>query len=93
LILSGHYHKQILDQQDGTRILAVGSTGASGLTSFTLDATQNYEAEIVYFRDTTAVAIDYVRFSGLGADFEITRATLDPLIEEENVDEVEEGED
>jgi predicted phosphodiesterase len=93
LILSGHYHKQILDQQDGTRILAVGSTGASGLTSFTLDAMQNYEAEIVYFRDATAVAIDYVRFSGLGADFEITRATLDPLIEEENADEVEEGED
>lgn len=79
LVLSGHYHRQIIEEHEGTRLLAVGSTGAAGLQSFTVDATQNYEAQIVYLRAGTAIAIDYVRFTGLGSDFVIERKTLAPL--------------
>jgi predicted phosphodiesterase len=79
LILSGHYHKQIVEEDRGTRMFAVGSTGAAGLQAFTVDVDQNYEAEIVYFRDGRAVAFDYVRFTGLGSDFIIERNTLDDL--------------
>jgi predicted phosphodiesterase len=79
LILSGHYHKQIVEEDRGTRMLAVGSTGAAGLKSFTLEADMNYEAEILYFRDGLAVAFDYVRFTGLGNNFVIERKTLEDL--------------
>lgn len=78
-VLSGHYHRQILEEHQGTYLLAVGTTGAAGLRSFTVDADQNYEAQIVYLRGGTVVAIDYVSFTGLGSDFVIQRRTLEPL--------------
>jgi predicted phosphodiesterase len=79
-VVSGHYHRQILEEHDGTYLLAVGTSGAAGLKSFTVDADQNYEAEILYLRDGAIAAIDYVRFTGLGSDFVIERKTLDPLV-------------
>lgn len=79
LILAGHMHRQIVEERDGTRMLAVGSTGAAGLQTFTTDADMDYEAEIVYLRDGVAVAFDYVTFSGLGGDFNIKRRKLEPL--------------
>jgi predicted MPP superfamily phosphohydrolase len=81
LIVSGHYHRQIVEEENGTRLLAVGSSGAAGLQTFTTEADVNYEAEVIYFRDKTAVAVDYVEFSGLGGDFEIKRTMLPPLEE------------
>jgi predicted MPP superfamily phosphohydrolase len=81
LIVSGHYHTQIIEEAGGTRTLAVGSTGAAGLQTFTTKADIDYEAEVIYFRGTEAVAIDYVHFSGLGGDFQIKRQTLEPLDE------------
>ena len=78
LVLAGHYHKRIVESVDGTRVLSVGSTGATGL-KFYVEAERDYEAEIVYFREGAAVAVDYVRFSGLGSDFEIQRETLDAV--------------
>ena len=79
LVLSGHYHRRIVEEHEGTRLLAVGTMGAAGLQSFTVDTTQSYEAQIVYLRAGTAVAVDYVRFTGLGSDFVIERQTLGPL--------------
>lgn len=79
LILAGHNHRQITEERAGTRLLAVGSTGAAGLQSFTVEADLDYEAEIVYLRGDQAVAYDYVTFSGLGGDFDIKRRTLEPL--------------
>lgn len=79
LILSGHYHKRIVEEDRGTRLFAVGTTGASGLKSFTLEADMDYEAEIVYFRGGSAIAVDYVTFEGLASNFIIERTSLDPL--------------
>ncbi|HEX2296006.1 MAG TPA: metallophosphoesterase [Actinomycetota bacterium] len=75
LVLSGHYHRRISEEEDGTLVLAVGSTGATGLKFF-VEAARDYEAEVLYFREGRAVAVDYVRFSGLGGEFEIERDTL-----------------
>jgi predicted phosphodiesterase len=75
LVLAGHYHKRIVEEEEGTTVLSVGSTGATGLKFF-VEAERDYEAEIVYFREERAVAVDYVRFSGLGGDFVIERETL-----------------
>lgn len=75
LVLAGHYHRRIVEEHDGTTVLSVGSTGATGLKFF-VEAERDYEAEILYFRDGVAVAVDYVRFSGLGSDFEIERDAL-----------------
>lgn len=79
LVLSGHYHRRIVEEHEGTRLLATGTMGAAGLQSFTVDTTQAYEAQIIYLRDGAAVAVDYVRFTGLGSDFVIERQTLGPL--------------
>lgn len=79
LVLSGHYHRQIVEELRGTRVLGVGTTGASGFKSFTLEAEMDYEAQIVYFRGGTAVAFDYVTFTGLGGDFQIQRRLLESL--------------
>lgn len=79
LILSGHYHRAIVEERAGTRLLAVGSTGAAGLQSFTTEADMAYEAQVLYLRGGAAVAYDYVTFSGLGGDFEIKRRNLEPL--------------
>lgn len=75
LVLAGHYHRRIAEEEDGTLVLAVGSTGATGLKFF-VEAERDYEAEVLYFREGRAVAVDYVRFSGLGGDFVIERDAL-----------------
>jgi predicted phosphodiesterase len=81
LIVAGHTHERSLlemegDNGDTSVQLTVGSTGATGLGSFIVEADLTYEAEIIYFRDGSAVAFDYVSFSGLGTDFEVERNTL-----------------
>lgn len=79
LILAGHMHRQIVEERNGTRMLAVGSTGAAGLQSFTTESDMDYEAQIVYLREGKVVAFDYVTFSGLGGDFDIKRRALSDL--------------
>jgi predicted phosphodiesterase len=79
LVLSGHYHRQISEEHEGTRLLAVGTTGASGFKSFTLEAEMDHEAQIVYLRGGEAIALDYVTFTGLGGEFQIQRTLLEPL--------------
>jgi predicted MPP superfamily phosphohydrolase len=83
VVLAGHDHVGDISEEDGTAVLKVGSTGATGLGAFTVEADHDYEAEIVYFRDQRAVAVDYVSFSGLGGDFEVDRTTLVSEEEEE----------
>jgi predicted phosphodiesterase len=76
LVVAGHDHERDMYDENGTLVLTVGSTGATGIKSFTVESDHDYEAEIIYFRDRRAVAVDYVSFSGLGSDFEIQRTTL-----------------
>ncbi|HWC13934.1 MAG TPA: metallophosphoesterase family protein [Actinomycetota bacterium] len=74
LVVSGHFHRRIVTESEGTRFLAVGSTGATGVKSLTVEADLRYEAEILYF-DVAGrlVAVDYVTLKGLGEDFVLER--------------------
>jgi hypothetical protein len=54
----------------------VGSTGATGLKTFTVEADDPYEAEIVYFEGDDPIAVDYVRVGALGSEFELERMVL-----------------
>ena len=76
LVLAGHSHRRSERTARGTLELEVGSTGATGLGSFLVQSDLPYEAEMLYFRDRRAVAIDYISFRTLGGDFEIQRQTL-----------------
>lgn len=80
LILSGHAHRERQRTVNGTLELSVGSTGATGLGSFLVRSELAYEAEVIYFRNSRAVALDYIRFQTLGGDFEIKRRTLEPTV-------------
>lgn len=82
LVLAGHTHERAMTEVDGTTTMVVGSTGATGLGSFTAEATMSYEAEVLYFRSGLAVAVDYVLFEGLSGDFTVERTTLETVASE-----------
>jgi predicted phosphodiesterase len=77
LVLAGHTHERDSRVEDGTIQLVVGSTGATGLGSFTVEADIPYEAEVIYFRDGLPSAVDYVSFKSLGSEFDIQREILE----------------
>jgi Icc-related predicted phosphoesterase len=85
LVLTGHTHERGFDERDGTVILTLGSTGATGLGSFIVDSERPYEAEVIYFREGLPVALDYISLSGLGGDFEVERRTIQSSAEEGSV--------
>lgn len=73
LVISGHFHRRVTTDNEGTLFLAVGSTGATGLKSLTVEADLLYEAEVLYFDADRLVAVDYVTLKGLGEDFTLER--------------------
>jgi len=75
LILAGHVHESSETVEEGTRILTVGSTGATGLKSFTVEAELRYEAQVLYFDGEDLIAVDHLALEDLGGDFELTRTT------------------
>ena len=77
LVVAGHTHERDSRVEDGTIQLVVGSTGATGLGSFTIQADLPYEAEVIYFRDGLPSAVDYVNFRSLGSEFDIQREVLE----------------
>jgi len=77
LVLAGHTHERDSRIEDGTILLVVGSTGATGLGSFTIEADLPYEAQVIYFRDGLPSAVDYVSFRSLGSEFDIQRQVLE----------------
>ncbi|MFN2490564.1 MAG: metallophosphoesterase family protein [Actinomycetota bacterium] len=77
LVLAGHTHQRSFEDRDGTLVLTVGSTGATGVGSFTVEADLDLEAEILYLNDGRLVAFDYVSIGGLGSDFEVERRTVE----------------
>lgn len=77
LVIGGHLHERTSREEDGTLVLAVGSTGATGLGSFTLDTDSPYEAEVLRFVDGDLVGIDYVTLSGVAGEFTIDRSLID----------------
>jgi hypothetical protein len=54
-------------------MLTVGSTGATGLGSFTDVEDRPYEAEVLHLRNGRLVALDYVTMTGFGGDFTLDR--------------------
>jgi predicted phosphodiesterase len=85
LVLAGHVHRTTSDVGDeGTRFLTIGSTGATGLGSFTVETDLPYEAELLRFDGARLVAIDRIRVHGLGGAFEIDREVIPPPPEGED---------
>lgn len=76
LVISGHTHERDLRIEEGTIQLVVGSTGATGLGSFTSETALPFEAQVIYFRDGLPSAVDYVSFKSLGSEFDIQREVL-----------------
>jgi predicted phosphodiesterase len=76
LVLAGHTHEADLQEEGGTIVMTVGSTGATGLGSFIIESDAEYEAEVIYFQGGDAIAYDYIALSGLGGDFTVERRTL-----------------
>ena len=82
LILAGHMHARSIEELATTTILTVGSTGATGLKAFTVEADNPYEAEVIYFEGDDAVAVDYVTVGALGSEFEVERVVIEGPEEE-----------
>jgi predicted MPP superfamily phosphohydrolase len=76
LVLAGHTHEADFQIEEGTTLMTVGSTGATGLGSFIVESDAEYEAEVLYFADGRAIAYDYITLSGVGGDFTVERRTL-----------------
>lgn len=84
VVVSGHFHRRITNEIDGTSFLAVGSTGSTGLKSLTVEAELLYEAQVLYFAGDELVAVDYLTLKGLGEDFALERNTLSESTEPES---------
>ncbi len=78
LVVAGDGHERSNDEREGTRFLTVGSTGATGLGSFTVATQLDYEAEVLHFSGGRLVAVDYVSLGGLGGSFRIDRTVIQP---------------
>ena len=77
VVIAGHTHETSSHIGDeGTRFLTIGSTGATGLGSFTVQGDLPYEAELLRFDDGRLVAIDRIQVRGLGGGFEIEREVI-----------------
>ena len=89
LVVAGHVHERSDEVRDGTRYLTVGSTGATGLGSFTVATQLDYEAQVLHFSDGRLVAVDYVSLGGIGGSFRIERTVVEPLDEDDSEAEAE----
>ena len=76
VIATGHTHARSLSDEDGTIVVTVGSTGATGLKTFTVEGERHYEAEILHFDGAELVAVDYITVDSLGSEFTVERTSL-----------------
>ncbi|MGH9182340.1 MAG: metallophosphoesterase family protein [Acidimicrobiales bacterium] len=76
VVAAGHTHRRSLEERDGTVILTVGSTGATGLGSFLVESARGYQAEILRFDEDRLVAVDYVTLQGVDGDFQMERKVI-----------------
>lgn len=78
LVIAGHVHRRGNRVNGGTRVLTVGSTGATGLGTFTIEGGRAYEAQVLTFVGGRLTAVDYVSLKGIGGSFRIDRFVVDP---------------
>lgn len=83
LVVAGHRHERSSELRDGTRFLTVGSTGATGLGSFTVATQLGYEAQVLHFSGGRLTVVDYVSLGGIGGSFRIDRTVMAPITEAE----------
>lgn len=76
LVVAGHLHERTDREVEGSRLLTVGSTGATGLGSFAVETRRPYEAQVLRFREGRLVAIDYLTVQGIGGDFTLERTLV-----------------
>lgn len=84
LVVAGHRHERSSEVRDGTRYLTVGSTGATGLGSFTVATQLDYEAQVLHFSGDRLVVVDYISLGGIGGNFRIDRTVMEPLDEDDS---------
>jgi predicted phosphodiesterase len=77
VVVAGHVHRRKARVVDGTRFLTVGSTGAGGIGTFTVDTDAAYEAEVLHFVGRRLVAVDYVTLQGITGDLSIQRDVVE----------------
>ena len=76
LVIAGHTHEtSFSEREDGTIVLTVGSTGATGLGSFTVETDLPYEAEVLHFDEGRLVGVDAIALRTTG-EFEIERRLI-----------------
>ena len=73
VVIAGHLHRSVLSADDGTVVAVVGSAGATGLGSLTVEADLPYMAQILRFRSGELVAIDTIELTGTSGDFMVQR--------------------
>ena len=73
VVVAGHRHRTSTERSEGTWILELGSTGATGLGSFAVETARPYEAQVLRFLDGELVAVDHVAMTGLGGEFRLER--------------------
>ncbi len=73
LVVAGHVHEHRVDERDGTVVATSGSTGATGLGSFTVETDLPYEAELLRLVDGRLHTIDAVSLRGTGGEFRLDR--------------------
>jgi predicted phosphodiesterase len=73
VVVAGHTHRREQVRADGTLLLTVGSTGATGLGAFTVDTGLAYEAQVLRFDGDRLVAVDYLTVEGIGGSFTLER--------------------
>ena len=78
VVVAGHTHKRTERTVDGTLVLTVGSTGATGLGAFTVETARPYDAEVLRFRDGELVAVDHLSVSGIDGAFTLERRLIEP---------------
>lgn len=80
LIIHGHEHKWSAGEEDGTRILGVGSTGAAGLKSLAPESDSTIALQVLYFdRDNqTLLGYDRIDVRGPQQQFLLKRTILAP---------------
>lgn len=78
LVVAGHTHERSEEVVDGTRFLVVGSTGATGLGSFTVQTDLPSEAEVLRFDGDELVAVDHLTVNGVGGSFVLERQLVEP---------------
>ena len=73
LVIAGHLHEHTFAVADGTILTTAGSTGATGLGSFTVDTDLPYEASVLRFVDGQLTIVDTVALRGTGGEFHLDR--------------------